>query len=275
LAGISIPIGEWKYCDNEISKIKGTYDLIDNEIHTSWIMRKYIEQSKIPRFTSLSYKNRRIAVNEKRKEELYKLQRGNSRLYKQTIKNYRSTDAYIHLTHDERKEFINNVAKCISKWSFARLFAECIDKIHFDPIRSTQTIDEQSFEQVVSRFEQYLESIPKINHHRNYGLLIHDNNETVCKKHTALMKKFHDKGTLWTQVTNIIETPLFVDSELTSMVQIADLCGYSIRRYLENNERDLFNLIYKRADRKGTAVVGVRHYTKRTCTCEICKKHRP
>jgi len=86
--------------------------------------------------------------------------------------------------------------------------------------------------------------------------LIHDNNETVAKKHTVLMKKFHASGTLWTNLKNIIETPLFVDSQLTGMVQIADLCAYALRRYLENNETELFDLVFQRADRKGVMVVG-------------------
>ena len=29
------------------------------------------------------------------------------------------------------------------------------------------------------------------------------------------------------------------------MIQIADLCAYSIRRYLENNESDFFDLIFQ------------------------------
>lgn len=166
------------------------------------------------------------------------------------------------------------MASCISKWGFARLFAECIDKTYFDPRKSDQPkIEEQAFEQVVSRFEQYLESI-KQEDRGNFGLLIHDNNETVCKKHTHLMKSFHAKGTLWTKVKNIIETPLFVDSELTSLVQIADLCGYAIRRYLENSEEELFNLIFMRADRKSGKAVGVRHFSKRGCGCKICAEHR-
>ncbi len=76
------------------------------------------------------------------------------------------------------------------------------------------------------------------------------------------MKKFHVSGTLWTSLENIIETPLFVDSQLTSMVQVADLCAYALRRYLENDESELFDLIFQRADRKGAVVVGVRHFTK-------------
>jgi hypothetical protein len=169
---------------------------------------------------------------------------------------------------------VREVADCVANWGYARVFAECIDKLHFDPTRSVRTVDEQAFEQVVSRFEQYLTRLPQ-GEHKNYGLLVHDNNETVAKKHTALMRNFHKQGTLWTEIDRIIETPLFVDSRLTSMVQIADLCSYALRRYLENQEADLFTRIWPRADRIQATVVGVRHYAPVTCPCEICRDHRP
>ena len=97
--------------------------------------------------------------------------------------------------------------------------------------------------------------------------------ETVNKKHTFLMNEFHKKGTLWTNIKHIIETPLFVDSELTSMVQIADLCSFAIRRYLENDENELFDLVFSRADRRHGLTVGVRHFTESSCPCKICAKH--
>jgi len=56
-------------------------------------------------------------------------------------------------------------------------------------------------------------------------------------------------------------------------VQIADLCGYSIRRYLEQGEEELFNIIFKRADKKRGIAVGVRHYSEPTCKCIICSAH--
>ena len=84
------------------------------------------------------------------------------------------------------------------------------------------------------------------------------------------MMLFHEQGTLWTRIKNIIETPLFVDSRLTSMVQAADLCSYALRRYLENNEDYLFKNLFKIADRKGNRVVGVRHFSTEECKCEIC-----
>ena len=274
LAGLSVPIWHWRDCDREISAIKEKYSIENAEIHTAWILRRYIEQSKIPQFSTLRYNQRRAKVEQIRRAELLRLQRsGNPKRYRQTKKNYAKTTDYIHLTHAERRNFIMEIAECVSQWGFARLFAECIDKIHFDPSRSHYSLDEQAFSQIVSRFEHYLENIGS---HENkcFGLLIHDNNETVARKHTQLMKHFHREGTLWTNINNIIETPMFVDSELTSLVQIADLCSYSLRRYLENNETELFFLVFSRADRKGDIAVGTRHFTTESCSCKICIAHR-
>lgn len=272
LAALAIPVECWKECDKQILEIKDKWDLSGIEIHTAWMLRKYYEQKRVTNFTKLDYNQRRVAVNSVRKSELLRLQKSNPRLYRQYKKNCKQTENYIHLSLSERKKIIDEISELIKNWDFARLFAECIDKIFFDPSLVSQTIDEQAFEQVVSRFEQYLQltSSSAV----NVGLIIHDNNPTVSKKLTELMIDFHRKGTLWTKVTNIIETPLFVDSKLTSMVQLADLCSYSIRRFLENNEDRLFNKIFERADRKDGKIVGVRHFTQKGCKCKICKSHR-
>lgn len=277
LAGLSIPIWHWKDCDREISFVKSRYGLAGTEIHTAWILRRYPEQRKIASFENLTYDQRRFQVGQIRQSALYRLQKLPSNVqYRQTKKNYRETDDYVHLTHDERKSFIKDLAGYVSQWGYARLFAECIDKVHFDPVRTGKTVGEQAFEQVISRFEHYLQNIqnPSVPGKPNYSLLIHDNNPTVARKHTDLMKLFHQKGTLWTNIKNIIETPLFVESHLTGMVQIADLCAYAIRRYLENGENELFDLIFQRADRRGSTAVGVRHYTSSRCGCKICVAHR-
>jgi hypothetical protein len=275
LAGVSIPVQFWKDCDKNIEAIKQRYELSGKEIHVAWILRSYPEQNRISDFEKLDYQQRRYQANALRNSELLRLQRaGKPSLYKQTRKNYQKTDDYIHLSNNERKNLIRDVANALADWGFARLFAECINKIHFDPSRTSKTIDEQAFEQVVSRFEQYLQVTGVSSPQKNFGLLIHDNNETVAKKHTLLMKKFHEGGTLWTNLKNIIETPLFVNSELTEMVQVADLCAYALRRYLENGESELFDLVFQRADRKGSMVVGVRHFTDNSCVCKICNAHR-
>lgn len=274
LVGLSIPIWHWKTCEYEVSKIKKRYDLQSSEIHTGWLLRKYLEQSKIPNFEKLSRSARQSEVEKYRRSELLRLQKTHNGTYCQTKKNFRKTAQYTHLTFQERFQFVEDIAKAIGKWQFARLFAECIDKVFFDPRRAPSKIDEQAFEQIVSRFEQYLKNSKHPETQNNYGLLIHDNNDTVAKKHTLLMRSFHNNGTLWTKLNNIIETPLFVNSELTSMIQLADVCAYSLRRYLENNEDRLFNHIFARADKKGSLVVGIRHFTNQNCVCKICVAHR-
>jgi len=278
LAGISIPIWHWGDCDREIGKIKRKYALDEAEIHTGWIARAYPEQSKISQFESLDYQSRQIAVERSRKTELLRLQRSNKRKqYHQTKKNYKKSKEYTHLSRTQRNDFLEDIAKCVGNWGFARLFAECIDKVHFDERKTQRTVDEQAFEQIVSRFERYLMLIGSGEPDTKRGLLIHDNNQNVEAKHTKLMKQFHKVGTLWTKVNHIIGTPLFVDSGLTDMVQIADLCAYAIRRYLENGEDRLFNLVFPRADRKDGITVGVRHNTVMSppCDCKICVSHIP
>lgn len=275
LAGLAIPIWHWSHSDEELNSIKRRYSLEDAEIHTAWIIRKYYEQTRIKGFDSLNHEQRRYEVKKLRKSNLLQLQRSNkNKAYRQTQKNYRKTEAYIHLTFEERQKFISEIADRVSNWGFARLFAECIDKIYFDPGRNIRSVDEQAFEQVVSRFEHFLQSIDYSASNKSYGLLIHDNNETVAAKHTKFMQHFHSHGTLWTEIERIIETPLFVDSKLTGLVQIADLCAYSLRRYLENQETWLFNKIFKRADRKNNIVVGVRHFSDSDCGCQICVTHK-
>lgn len=273
LAGLCVPIEHWKDCDRQIQDIKRRYSLEEAEIHTAWLLRKYREQQNIPSFDSLGYSRRRTEAMRVRNSELLRLQKQNNHgLHKQTKKNFKHTEAYIHLTLNERRDFIREIAQCVGGWWFARLFAECVDKLHFDPALHSYNLDELAFDQIVSRFETFLQVTG--GEEQNFGLLIHDNNQTVARKHTELMKSFYEKGTLWRKINSIIETPLFVDSELTSMVQIADLCSYATRRYLENGETILFDSIFRRADRKDGVVVGVRHFTNQPCRCKICIAHR-
>lgn len=87
LAGIDIPAAQWKLCDTAISKIKQRYKLGKAEVHTAWLLRPYLEQNKIRKFDSLSYSDRRLAVNRYRKKELLRLQRSNPKTYHQVKKN--------------------------------------------------------------------------------------------------------------------------------------------------------------------------------------------
>ncbi len=272
LCGVSIPVKYWKKFDKQINKIKSKYNLSDAEIHTGWIKRAYFEQSKIEKFDEMTYAERRSAVLQERKSEIFRLQKiGDGKGLKQLKKNYKNTEPYIHLTYSDRISFLYEIADLIGKCSYIRIFAECIDKVFFDPSKAIHSVDEQAFEQIVSRFEYYLANTSRKDE-EHYGLLIHDNNDTVARKLTAMMKGFHRKGTLWTKIRHMIETPLFVNSELTSMVQIADLCALALRRYFENEETELLDRIISRFDSRHGKIVGVRHFSKSECDCRLCNQ---
>ena len=270
LAGLSMPDFLWKSHHDQVEGIKRRYGLQFNEVHVAWLLRPYREQQAVPDFASMSWMKRRSEVLSARTQEVLRLQRDGPGQQKQVKKNYKETESYIHLTLDERRQLVQDLAGCVSGWGEARLFAECIDKAHFQRVQNQKTVDEHAFEQIVSRFEQFLK-----NGSGDYGLLVHDANSNVERKHTERMKNYLQGGTLWTGVEHIIETPMFVDSQLTGMVQLADVCSYALRRYVENGETELFDLVFRRADRIQQTAVGVRHYTEPGCRCRICVAHRP
>ena len=85
LAGLTIPIEKWKQFENDICAIKKKYDLMDSEIHTAWILRSYIEQSKIQDFEKMDYTTRKFEVTRIRNSKILKLQQiGKSDVLKQT-----------------------------------------------------------------------------------------------------------------------------------------------------------------------------------------------
>jgi len=283
LLGIGIPAATWHEKDRQVNHLKACYGLKDAEIHTGYIARRFPEQEHIANFEQMDEIQRRAEMVNERKNSLIKaaaLKTG-ERLKALKKLHAKSVD-YIHLTHAQRTTLLQELADLIGSWNDTRLFAEAVDKANMPP---GVDIFEKAFEQVVTRFHTFLTKRQEERVKRgeafalqtvdNHGLLIEDNNQTVAKNITTLMRKFHRQGTLWAKVERIIETPLFVDSSLTSMVQMADLCAYATRRFFENGEEDLFNRIFGRFDYEGGRIVGIRHYTGgKNCTCKVCTAHR-
>src|SRR5271157_1725644 len=103
LAGIAIPIENWRFADHSIAAILRRYDVAGEELHTAWLLRSYLEQSRIPNFDQLSRDQRRAAIERERNRELLQLQKDQkSKAYQQQKKTFAHTRPYIHLTRDER-----------------------------------------------------------------------------------------------------------------------------------------------------------------------------
>ncbi len=267
LLGLAISSQYWKRYDRIVNQVKSRFDLSRSEIHTAWMARRYVEQNNIANFENLSYPDRRRAVenNINRRAGIIGVQ-GN----RKKIKNYRleckKIRPYIHLSFNERKRVLKELAKEMGKWKYSRIFAEAISKSDFAiPGKKPYEV---AFEQVLTRYQAFLQNT------NNQGVVIHDNNTTVALRLTEIMRKYHSTGTFFRTIVNIVETPLFVDSSLTSMIQQADLGAYALRRCIENREFVLWDLIKSRVDKKYGIAVGLRHYTgRRMCRCSICRAH--
>ena len=164
------------------------------------------------------------------------------------------------------------MAVLIGSWNDVRLFAEVVNRTEYN---LSTSMYENSFTQVISRFDNFLNKFSKHPNADYYGTVIQDMNKEFAHRLRDLMKEFHIKGTIWTKYTRIVETPFFVDSELTDMVQMADLCAYVTRRFFENSEIELFNKIYDRFDRiPNGKLTRLRHYTgRKKCKCKVCLDH--
>lgn len=162
LLGLSIPGETWKAKDAEVAVVKRRYGLEHEEIHAGWIARRYPEQEKIPDFATLSSGDRRKAVQNARDAFLVKKAalKGIAAVQGDR-KNFRKTAPYIHLTFDERHQLLRDIADFVRGWNDCRLFAECIDKTTFGARPPRTPPFEEAFEQVVTRFHKYLESIPE------------------------------------------------------------------------------------------------------------------
>ena len=269
LVGLAIPASSWRAHDAEVAQVLHNYDL-NGEIHAAWMARRYSEQERIQDFSQLDPVARRAAVVRERKIDLGKAALGSPNAVRLLSRNYKKSNAYIALTHVERISILRTLADLIGTWNDVVLFADAQDKNAHSPTSPDARIMEFAFEQVVSRFHHFLDRMSIAP-----GILVQDRNDTAATRLTSLARRYHERGTPWATYTRIVETPLFVDSCLTSMVQLADLCAYTVRRFFENGETDFFDRIYGRFDKDASGrLVGLRHYTGKTmCTCKVCRDH--
>lgn len=272
LLALTIEGETWKAKDLDVSRIKQAFGLAGAEIHAGWMARRYPEQERIANFSALNARDRRTAV--KRARDAMLLRRATLhgvQSVKLMKKNFQKTESYVHLTFAERREILKQVAAVANQWPDCRVFGECTDKRVFGGSPPSTPPFEEAFSQVVTRFHRFLsEQVPPA-----HGMLVQDRNETVAERLTELMRRFHARGTRWTNsIPRLVETPLFVDSRLTSLVQVADVFAYATRRYLENQETDLFDLVLPKVHSVAGRLVGMRHYRgQQACGCLICRQH--
>jgi hypothetical protein len=284
LLGICIHEGTWFALNRRVDGLKRRFSFAgqDFELHVKEFAFSINEQAKIPDFENMSWTDRRARVLAIREERLVAEPDPTRRA--ELRRKYRKTDAFIHLSRLERSQLLEHTLDLVGAHEGIRLFGEAIFKAHagvtggqIDPVG-------QAFEQVVSRFDAFLQrrhrwkqensARPSIDN----GLLILDNDYST---EATLHKQFSGyrlHGHPWGKLRHVIDVPFFAASAQLCGLQLVDVCAYAVRRYLDKNaipnshEERNFLRIFQRFDRDNTGKLhGLRHYVPAgACNCHIC-----
>lgn len=171
----------------------------------------------------------------------------------------------------EAQGVIKAVLEIVRKsYKTANAFSCAIHKASFpgrDPV-------EMAFEDLCSRFDRYLVRI-RSGGERQRGILILDESasETSLQK---MAREFRTLGTRWGVIRTIAETPLFVDSQASRLVQLADHIAYAVFRRYNASDTTYFDIIASRFYASDGIIHGLAH--KQTfdpaCTCPACLSRR-
>jgi hypothetical protein len=175
------------------------------------------------------------------------------------------------LSKDEARGAIRAVLQVLANsYDTARAFACALHKRSFpgrDPM-------ELAFEELCSRFDRYLSRLRNAGD-RQRGLIILDESahETTLQ---AMARQFRRLGTTWGVLRNLADTPLFIDSRASRIVQLADHVAYAVFRRYEHGDTQYFDLIASRFDSADGVVHGLVHRQSADprCMCLACVTRR-
>lgn len=96
------------------------------------------------------------------------------------------------------------------------------------------------------------------------------------KRLQALLTQYRTTGASFGKVRHLAEVPLFTDSKITRMLQLADFVAYAIYRRYESSDAQFFDIILPRFTESAGKLHGLVHLTARfrECFCQPCFSHR-
>lgn len=147
-----------------------------------------------------------------------------------------------------------------------RLFGVVVDKKALSP----EDPVEYAFEQICSRFDQFLRRLYRQGNPQR-GLIVIDRSAHETRLQ-SLVSEFRTLGHRWGTMTNLADVPFFVDSKATRGIQYADLVAYALWRKYERGDGEFFDGIANWFDSEGGVVHGLHHYRNRNdfCECPAC-----
>lgn len=152
-----------------------------------------------------------------------------------------------------------------------KLFAVAVHKEQ----RAPNDPVEYAFEEICNRFNLQLHRVynrERASEGAQRGLVLMDKSENYESALQNLARKFRIQGTRWGNLRNMAEVPLFVDSEASRIVQIADLVAWAVWRRYEYQDTRYFDKIVSHFDSEGGVLHGLVHMRPNgeNCLCPAC-----
>ena len=145
-----------------------------------------------------------------------------------------------------------NIGVCHRHPRHVRIFAAVLEKQNL----AGQDIAEVAFEQLSSRFDQYLGRLHRQKQDSQRGLILFDKSSTESRIQT-LAREFKYSGHTFGVTRNFAEVPVFMDSRASRLIQLADLVAYAIFRKFERDDGRYYKIIEKCFDSEGGVVHGL------------------
>lgn len=187
---------------------------------------------------------------------------------------FHASDIYRHnkepwhsLSSNKRQEVLSHVYRIISESHSLGvvLFGIVVDK----SMLTGEDVVYRTFEEMCNRFDLYLARLhDEDNEQRGIMILDESRYESRLKE---LLSSYQKTGTRFGTIFNIPECPVFTDSKVTRMLQIADFCSWAIYRRYEHGDSSHLDKIINKFDKVGNIIHGLVHIThNRNCTCTYC-----
>jgi len=173
----------------------------------------------------------------------------------------------------DRNALMKDVYRLIGGDARLTLFGIAMQKPDYPAVSPIQ----RTCEEIAGRFDAHLTTLEVADEKREKqrGLMIFDQSRHE-KTVQALMTQYRTTGASFGKVRHLAEVPLFTDSKITRMLQIADFIAYAIYRRYESSDAQFMDMIMPRLGESGGKLHGLVHLNTRhrECFCPACLSRR-
>lgn len=177
------------------------------------------------------------------------------------------------MSKGDRLSLLNAIADILSRTQDnVSLFAVAMHKASFprrDPIQRT-------CEEIAGHFDAFLTRLEtREGAEKQRGLMVFDQSNHEKTLH-SLVAQFRTTGASWGKLKHLAEIPMFTDSKLTRMLQLADFVAYSVFRRYQHYDSALLDRIIAKFNSADGVLHGLVHMVAdhEKCFCPACATRR-